>query len=103
LAVGLVSREVPPENRRVVFTRITAAGTEALVRAQGVFLATLEQSFSRHLSDTDIRALRRLLRQLLEGKGAWEEERCSMQIRELSDEAGRPVRRTSPSGSRSSG
>jgi DNA-binding MarR family transcriptional regulator len=97
----LVSREVPPQNRRVVFTRITAAGTVALDRAQGVVLATLEQTFSRHLSDTDVRTLRRLLRQLLEGNGAWAEERCSMHLRETSGEPGDPGRRTTPSGSRS--
>jgi DNA-binding MarR family transcriptional regulator len=93
---GLVRREVPPENRRVVLTRITPAGVAAFDRAQGVFLETLEQSFSRHLSDTDVRVLRRLLRRLLEGNGAWEEERCSMHLREGSGAAARPITARAP-------
>lgn len=85
---GLVSREVPPENRRVVYARITPHGTETLGRATSVFVQALEQAFSRHLSDADVRALRRILRKLLEGNGVWEEQRCSLKFAEQPAAAG---------------
>lgn len=75
---GLVLREIPPENRRVVRASITSEGRKALARAKLVFARGLDQAFSQHLSDADIRMLRRILRKLLVGNGAWEEERCSL-------------------------
>lgn len=84
---GLVSRETPPENRRVVYARITPAGVEALGRARSVFVEGLAEAFSRHLSDADVRALRRILRKLLVGNGVWEEERCSLKLDAESGEA----------------
>lgn len=75
-AGGLLVREIPPENRRVIYARITPAGVDAVRRGRVVFVAGLEETFSRHLSRTDVRALRRILRRLLEGNGAWEDERC---------------------------
>ncbi len=75
-ALHLIVREVPPDNRRVINGRITEVGLEALQRARAVFAAGLEDLFSRHLSDPDVRQLRRILRRLLEGNGAWEDHRC---------------------------
>jgi DNA-binding MarR family transcriptional regulator len=75
-AAGLLVREIPPDNRRVIYGRLTPAGIDAVQRGQVVFMAGLEEAFSRHLSDAEMRHLRRILRRLLEGNGAWEEERC---------------------------
>jgi DNA-binding MarR family transcriptional regulator len=75
-ANGLISREVPPDNRRVIYGRITEAGLEALQKGRGIFMTGLEDAFSRHLSDPEVRQLRHILRKLLEGNGAWEDHRC---------------------------
>jgi DNA-binding MarR family transcriptional regulator len=74
---GLVEREFSPEDRRLTFARITAAGRRALDRASPAFAASLERVFSRHLGDRDVTCLRTALRKVLEGNGVWEEERCS--------------------------
>ena len=75
-ANGLISREIPPENRRVIYGRITEAGLQALEAARRIFMAGLGDAFSRHLSEREVAQLRRILRKLLEGNGAWEDERC---------------------------
>jgi DNA-binding MarR family transcriptional regulator len=73
---GLIAREVPPDNRRVTYGRITEAGLNALRAGRAVFMAGLEDAFSRHLSDPEVGQLRHILRRLLEGNGAWEDHRC---------------------------
>jgi DNA-binding MarR family transcriptional regulator len=75
-ANGFISREVPPENRRVVYGRITDAGLETLRRAYVIFQQVLEDAFSRHLSEAEMRELRQIVRKLLEGNGAWDDHRC---------------------------
>jgi DNA-binding MarR family transcriptional regulator len=80
---GLVARQVPPENRRIVHALLTPAGLQALVRARPVFIQALGDSFSRHLSDTEVRTLRRVLHKLLVGNGVWEEERCSLNLEDV--------------------
>ena len=76
VADGLIAREVPPDNRRVVHGRITDAGLEALGRARATFTAGLDDAFSRHLTDAEVAQLRAITRRLLEGNGAWAEDRC---------------------------
>jgi DNA-binding MarR family transcriptional regulator len=73
---GLVAREIPPENRRVTYAELTPRGKAVLAKAQDAFGPALEASFSNHLSDSDIRAMRRILRKVLEGNGAWAHDRC---------------------------
>jgi DNA-binding MarR family transcriptional regulator len=75
-ADGLIAREIPHDNRRVIYARITEAGLAALGKADAVFMAALDDAFSRHLSDTELLQLRAVLRKLLEGNGAWEDHRC---------------------------
>jgi DNA-binding MarR family transcriptional regulator len=75
-AHGLIAREVPADNRRVIYGRITKAGMDALGKGQPIFMAGLEEFFARHLSDSEIRQLRSILRKLLEGNAAWEYQRC---------------------------
>ena len=73
---GLIARETPPDNRRVVHARLTARGEATLRRARRAFAGALDEAFSAHLSDAEVVALRRLMRRLLEGNGAWVESRC---------------------------
>jgi DNA-binding MarR family transcriptional regulator len=86
-ADGLISREVPPDNRRVIYGRITGVGLDALRAGRAAFMAGLEDAFSRHLSVPDVLHLRRVLRKLLEGNGAWEDHRCLPAFDELAPEA----------------
>ena len=72
----LVARGSCETDRRVVYAQITNAGQRILAKAQPIFDAELETSFSRHLNDVDLRTLRRALRKLLEGNDAWQDERC---------------------------
>ena len=73
---GLISRETPKENRRIVHVRLTERGRGVLAEARRVFADTLGDTFSAHLSDAEVGSLRRLMRKLLEGNGAWEDHRC---------------------------
>jgi DNA-binding MarR family transcriptional regulator len=73
---GLIVRETPPDNRRVVHARLTAKGNAVVGRARNAFARALEDAFSAHLSDTDLASLRLLMRRLLEANGAWVESRC---------------------------
>lgn len=74
---GLISRETPKDNRRVVVVRLTAKGERVLEKADSAFKQTLGESFSAHLTDHDLADLRRLMRKLLESNGAWTDARCS--------------------------
>ncbi len=73
---GLVSRETPPENRRVTYAQLTEKGSSVLAAAQEAFGEAFEVAFAGHLSDGDVREMRRILRRLLEGNGAWAHDRC---------------------------
>ncbi|TME14560.1 MAG: MarR family transcriptional regulator [Chloroflexi bacterium] len=73
---GLVSRETPPENRRVTYAQLTPRGKAVLASAQVAFEEGFETAFARHLSAGDVRAMRRILRRLLQGNGAWAHDRC---------------------------
>jgi DNA-binding MarR family transcriptional regulator len=74
---GLIERETPPDNRRVVLVKLTDRGREVLERADHAFRGGLEESFSSHLSEIELADLRRLMRKLLEGNSAWTPARCS--------------------------
>ena len=82
---GLVERETPRDNRRVTYAQLTVAGTAVVTRANATFREALEDAFSRHLSETDVHALRRVLRKLLVANGAWVHDRCEPA---LTDKAG---------------
>lgn len=73
---GLICRETPRENRRVVHVKLTDKGTEVLGRADQAFREGLHEVFGSHLSEVEVESLRATLRKVLEGNGAWSEERC---------------------------
>jgi DNA-binding MarR family transcriptional regulator len=73
---GLIERATPRENRRVVQVKLTERGRTVLKQADRAFRQTLNEAFAAHLSETEVASLRRTLRKLLEGNGAWLEARC---------------------------
>jgi DNA-binding MarR family transcriptional regulator len=85
-ADGLLVRKIPADNRRVVWALLTAKGEGAVVSGQAAFAVGLEETFSAHLSDTEVKAMRRILRKLLECNGAWAEDRCSPAFAEMGGE-----------------
>ncbi len=85
-AAGLLVRETPPDNRRVVRARLTRGGQDALRRAQAAFATGVAEAFATHLSDTEVKSLRRTLRKLLERNGAWSEDRCLIALAEVGSE-----------------
>jgi DNA-binding MarR family transcriptional regulator len=73
---GLIERDTPRENRRVVQVTLTEQGRNVLKQADRAFRNTLHEAFAAHLSEAEVASLRRTLRKLLEGNGAWLEARC---------------------------
>ena len=73
---GLIARETPKENRRIVQVRLTERGRGVLAAARRTFAQGLGEAFSAHLTEADVASLRRLMRKLLEGNGAWADARC---------------------------
>src|SRR5947199_10439257 len=58
---GLVQRVRPENDRRSILVLLTDEGRTAMERARRHHRHAIEQHFSRHLSDTDIKALTRAL------------------------------------------
>jgi DNA-binding MarR family transcriptional regulator len=56
---GLVRRERPPGDRRVVKVFITPKGLEALLAAREVHRGGIQEHFIQHLDDRDLAALER--------------------------------------------
>jgi DNA-binding MarR family transcriptional regulator len=54
---GLVRRVRPEGDRRSILVVLTAQGRETMERARLHHRRAIEQNFSRHLSDTDVKAL----------------------------------------------
>src|SRR5712692_2247322 len=73
---GLIARQTPKDNRRVVEVKLTGHGRAVLNRADRVFREVLEESFASHLSEAEVLSLRHIMRKLLERNGAWAEARC---------------------------
>jgi DNA-binding MarR family transcriptional regulator len=75
-AERLIVRETPRDNRRVVQVQLTERGRTRLAAADRAFKDALANAFSAHLSESEVLTLRKLMRKLLEGNGAWAEARC---------------------------
>jgi DNA-binding MarR family transcriptional regulator len=54
---GLVVREPCPEDRRVLYARLTTEGAAALAHARPTHLAGVRDHFLRHFDETELRAL----------------------------------------------
>ena len=61
---GLVRRVRPPTDRRTIHVILTDKGSEAKERARRHHRDGIDRHFSRHLTDTDIKALTRALEKL---------------------------------------
>ena len=57
---GLVRRQRPPDDRRVVLVVITPAGVEALRASRAVHRRGIQEHFVQHLDERDLASLRRL-------------------------------------------
>ena len=61
---GLVSRVRPPNDRRSILVAITDKGAETMEDARRHHRDGIERHFSRHLTDTDTKALTRALEKI---------------------------------------
>ena len=77
---GLIVRETPRENRRIVRVQLTDNGRKVLGEAQQTFRTTLHETFGSHLADREVAQLRRTLRHRLEKNDAWQEARCNVTL-----------------------
>lgn len=71
---GLVERRGDPENLRVTHAAITQEGREVLERAMPEFREELEERFAGHLTEGEMKTLRRAMGKVI---GAFGEERLS--------------------------
>jgi len=74
---GLIARETPPENRRIVRVQLTDRGRKVLVDADEIIRTNVQEVLGDHLAESEVAGLRGLLRKLLESNGAWQEARCA--------------------------
>jgi DNA-binding MarR family transcriptional regulator len=74
---GLISRETPRENRRIVRVQLTDRGRKVLADADEIIRTNVQEVLGDHLTETEVTELRALLRKLLERNGAWQEARCA--------------------------
>ncbi len=65
---GLVGREADPADRRATFAVITVAGRRALRRAAPVYLRGIQEHFTAHLSDRELRVLSQSLQRVLDAQ-----------------------------------
>jgi DNA-binding MarR family transcriptional regulator len=63
---GLVQRERPPDDRRVILVLITPAGLEALQAARMVHRRGIQEHFVQHLDERDLAALERMFAKVSE-------------------------------------
>ena len=73
---GLIVRETPRENRRIVRVQLSERGRTVLAEAVEIFRVVLQETFGDHLTDNAVSELRSSMRKLLEKNGAWQEARC---------------------------
>jgi len=74
---GLIVRETPRENRRIVRVQLTDRGRKVLADADEIIRTNVQEVLGDHLTETEVTELRALLRKLLERNGAWQDERCA--------------------------
>jgi DNA-binding MarR family transcriptional regulator len=74
---GLIVRETPRENRRIVRVQLTDRGRKVLADADEIIRTNVQEVLGDHLTETEVSELRALLRKLLERNGAWQDARCA--------------------------
>ena len=68
-AAGLVTREIPPDDRRATYAVLTDAGREAAERGFPVYLDAVQRLFQDYISDDEAEMLVRIWNRVLEGNG----------------------------------
>jgi DNA-binding MarR family transcriptional regulator len=63
---GLVQRQRPRDDRRVILVTMTPSGQEALAAARSVHRRGIDEHFIRHLNERDLAALERMFRKVSE-------------------------------------
>jgi DNA-binding MarR family transcriptional regulator len=66
---GWLTRHTPPQNRREVHVGLTGSGKATLRKARVIYARTIEDTLCAHLSASDLKALDRITRRLLDGAG----------------------------------
>jgi DNA-binding MarR family transcriptional regulator len=66
---GLVEREIPKEDRRATYARITDRGTEAMERANPVHMEAVREHWSRYIDDEQAAQLITAFAAVLAGNG----------------------------------
>ncbi len=66
---GLVERGGDPENLRVTYAILTEEGREVLERALPGFREEIEERFSGHLEEEEVRVVRRAMRKVIRASG----------------------------------
>ena len=66
---GLVEREIPKDDRRATYARITGKGLKAFEEAMPLHLTAVEETFSRFITDDQAEAMREAHARVLLGIG----------------------------------
>jgi DNA-binding MarR family transcriptional regulator len=76
---GWVTREQPPDNRRLVYAVLTPEGDAMVAETTGrIYREALAEEFTSLLSDRDVADLKRIGRKLLEGHNRWNAQRFAL-------------------------
>jgi DNA-binding MarR family transcriptional regulator len=68
-AAGLVTREIPPDDRRATYAVLTDEGREAAERGFPVYVEAVQRLFQDFVSDEEAEVLVRVWNRVLEGNG----------------------------------
>jgi DNA-binding MarR family transcriptional regulator len=68
-AAGLVTREIPPDDRRATYAVLTDAGRTAAARGWPVYEAAVQRLFQDYISDEEAEMLVRIWSRVLDGNG----------------------------------
>lgn len=71
VAAGLVQKTSDTHDRRSTFATITERGRTALRDAAPVYLDGIDKHFTRHLRESEVRAIKTGLERVLDAHGAW--------------------------------
>jgi DNA-binding MarR family transcriptional regulator len=74
---GLLTRGAATSDRRVIYAVLTDEGARLVEDSFPDFDRAVGEVFAAHLTSNELGSLRRMLRKVLAGNGAWEDQRCN--------------------------